>query len=307
MENTLNNIRNSIDKLKELNGENFNLGIDIICRALQKLKSILPVVEESKKVLKTEAQEMNDKIKRFDVLNKILTTSDKWPEAATSDLIINLSDEKALIENAGLILDELIPIKLSGKRFVEYYSRDGGWVQRMAAERGAISSLNSSNDIPKDIDVAYTFDCIEYQSNIKANLAKVYANLKPDGRYYFRCHNYFSRYSTRLYRKYNKAYLNLIFKPDELMSIYPDVNSHIQKHYGLDEGIYGEKGYDDLLTELGFKIIQKVPTYDALESLFMMDGVLERIKDNNPVLRECGKKEMVDILEIQFIDYILGK
>jgi len=294
------------------------VGLDTVAVALQKLKTKLfskevvePVVTQAPKV---ELPFDQTKLSNFAILKKIVQNTKHWPVATAINNIADLNNVSEMKSAAINILDMYVGEDLHKKLFLEYYPWSDGYLSNEARDRGAIAYLVGNLpprdgvqivNTPVSADVIVSFDSLDYVGGFKDKLTLLAKTMKPGSTFYLRCHNYFSRHATRLYRKYNIAYPHLLFTNKELKQLFPDHDQVATKHYGLEENIFGEALYDLVIKEAGFKVIDKNVSLEPLDSFFVLDAILQRIKAINPAVSGMTDDELKTLMELQFIDYCL--
>jgi hypothetical protein len=125
----------------------------------------------------------------------------------------------------------------------------------------------------------------------------------PNGRIYLRCHPWTSRHGTHLYKQLNRAYLHLVFDTDELFSM------------GLKETrtrnfLDPMTEYRKIIEEARLTISEEELVTHPVELFFTHEpAVLRRIKEQWKVSENkalaAGTQFPRDVLEIQFVDFIL--
>lgn len=315
-------VGNALQKLKAMYEadqlEQIAVGFDTVVTALQKLKA-MHFAEETVAESKPKSALPFDqyKLMNFDILKKIILNTNKWPQATSPVNIADLNNVEEMTASAENLLDMFVGEDLHGKNVLEYYPWAGGYISEVAKARGAANAfligattaragVQLIDNIEKTkADVIISFDVLEYEGKFKQKLAVLAKNMKPKSKFYLRCHHYFSRHATRLYRKHNFAYLHLLFTETELKSIFADYDTFKVHHYGLEENIIGEKAYDDAIASAGFKILDKNVSLEPLDSFFVLDSILQRVRTTVPEIASKSDDELKDLMELQFIDYCL--
>jgi SAM-dependent methyltransferase len=146
-------------------------------------------------------------------------------------------------------------------------------------------------------------DVLDHSSDPLAVLEQVKKIKGPNCKIIMRCHPWTSRHGTHVYKQVNKAFLHLVFTPDEIFAM------------GLKEQFAQQvldplSFYRDLIKQTELKIVKEDITTCPVEIFFTQnEEVMRRIKDKwktstDPELRN-GTKFPRDVLEIEFVDYWL--
>ena len=256
---------------------------------------------------------------------RMLAKSDSWPTAVPADLICDEKEDEKLNRAAG-ILNNLITEDLKDKKFLDYGCGEG----HVAFIAGSV--------IPTKISVGFDieahpwnfekFDKITLTSNFEQvlqlapfdvillndvfdhsknpiKLLEYAKKLKTPmtGKVFMRCHPFTSRHGTHLYKELNKAYLHLVFTEEELQVL------------GL-KGEFTMFSYDPLKTyrehiqAAGFTILKEEIVTHHIEMFFthrpqVLRRIKERMKKNKDAPLIDGDPFPREILEIQFVDYVL--
>ena len=257
---------------------------------------------------------------------RMLSKSDVWPEAVPKELICGDTEEEKLSRAAG-ILEEFINEELDHKSFLDFGCGEGHVAYVAANQKeikksvgydikdqdwGHFSSLNklkltnSWEDVKSSspFDVILVNDVLDHTRKPQDELAKIQSIKTPQtGKVFLRVHPWTSRHGTHLYKKLNKAYLQLVFSEEELVSM------------GLEEMntlkiIDPINSYKRMIKESGFSIIKEHITTQPIEMFFThTPEILRRIKSKwkNSEIPEFASGAIFprEILETQFIDFIL--
>jgi len=254
---------------------------------------------------------------------RLLAKSEKWPLAVPEDLICGEDEDHKLSRAAGIVHD-FIRTDLSDKKLLDFGCGEGH-VPYVAANLVGVKlamgydpseqnwshfedtvNLQFSTDFDEikkngPYDVILVNDVIDHADEnilIKANEVKA-----PNGRIYLRCHPWTSRHGTHLYKQLNRAYLHLVFDTDELFSM------------GLKETrtrnfLDPMTEYRKIIEEAGLTISEEELVTHPVELFFTHEpAVLRRIKEQWKVSENkalaAGTQFPRDVLEIQFVDFIL--
>jgi 2-polyprenyl-3-methyl-5-hydroxy-6-metoxy-1,4-benzoquinol methylase len=292
--------------------DKIQVALDKIIAAVTELKTIL--AGDTKKSL-TEAFDTLDKIK--DVLS-----TDKWPAAVHQNLICNPDSEEDKTERARGILELMIEEDLKGLKFLDIGCGEGHCAP-IAQEMGAGLSVGydiKANDhwnlVGKDnvvltdnydtvtqhgpYDEILLFDVLDHveQTDPTTLLTKAKSILKDNGKIYIRCHPWTSRHATHLYHDLNKAYLHLVFTPEELKQIVPAAkyelsNIHVTRPIAT---------YENMIKAAGLKVVHRRDITESAEPFFKTPTIADRI------LKSTNFTEFPSFqLSLQFLDFVLQK
>jgi 2-polyprenyl-3-methyl-5-hydroxy-6-metoxy-1,4-benzoquinol methylase len=247
---------------------------------------------------------------------RMLSKTDKWPEAIPGDIICSSEDEK--LARASGIINDYVTTDLTDKKFLDFGCAEGhipyiaaNLVGTKTAVGYDIQEYPEWDTFDKNKGLTFTnkFEIVKEQGPYDAILindiidhaidpVSVLNQAKevktPTGRIYLRCHPWTSRHGTHLYKELNKAYLHLVFTLDEL--------------YGMGlKGIETNKflnpleTYRKFIAEAGLKISKEEITTRQIEFFFTHEQpILRRIKE------QWGNANFPrEEMETQFIDYIL--
>lgn len=291
--------------------------IDGIINGLQSLKEVLG--ETNTPPASSLATHINNQLAiqslpspELEALKKALW-SDKWPEAVNANLICDISSDFDKIERARGIFELMIQQDIKKKKFLDYGCGEGH-VSKIALEYSpALSAgydikkqwtnaagclMTDSIDLlqqnkPYDVIMIYdVIDHIEKEHPIDL-LARVKSLLADDGRIYIRCHPVTSKHATHSYLTLNKAYIHLVFTPQELADITTDVVPNF--------GVVDPETYVKWFESVGLKVVNRRNTNDKIEPFFKITKIANKI---NCAL---GTVEFPDSLGVQFVDWCLSK
>ena len=148
------------------------------------------------------------------------------------------------------------------------------------------------------------FDVLDHLKGEKPvdALKKIRSVMDDKGLLYCYVHPFTSKHATHLYNKLNKAYLHLIFTPEELKQILPDFEG--EPNFGVK---YPLKEYAAIFMEAGFHgtgpgFSSKKEHIDPAERFFRRKIVADRISRNTGM---SGFPEYQ--LSVQGISYTLRK
>lgn len=253
--------------------------------------------------------------------------SDKWSQAANPRYICDPESEIDRVERGrGIIGLMLGDNELVGKKLLDIGCETGHAVVHAALEKGASKAVGYDikdygwNNLPKHDNLLFTlskdevakagpydaillFDVIDHVKNeTPHDLLKMAADLlAPDGRVYMRCHPWTSRHAHHNYLEINKAYIHLVFTPEELREIWPEAE---RKYYEPNIGVTTPFiSYGNLVRGAGLEIIGKAREIkENVDSFFKIPMIAQRIMANT------GHQSFPEFqLTIQFLDFTLRK
>jgi SAM-dependent methyltransferase len=249
--------------------------------------------------------------------------SPKWPEAVNPNLICNPESFDDKNERGRGIIEMCIEENLKDLKFLDYGCGEGHCAA-LSAEYNSTISIGYDPQ-PKDtwsnytarnnllftsdfnavkaagpFDVILLYDVIDHVVGESPEdvLAKVSSLLSPTGKIYMRTHPFISRHGPHLYHDLNKAYIHLVFTPDELRQLIPN-SKYREPCIGVTTPI---RTYEGFITKAGLKIMNKRDIQEKVEPFFKIPKIAERI------MRNLGVNSFPDFqMSLQFIDYILTK
>ncbi len=263
-----------------------------------------------------------DELNDFESLKEALM-SDRWPEAVNSSFICDPDSESDKIERGKGIIDLMVEEDLKNMRFLDFGCGDGHCAS-LSTEQNTMMSVgydikekanwnrfekkpnllltkdfnNVINNGPYDVIVLFdVIDHIEKEDPVVL-LRKVEKVLKPGGKVYARCHPFTSRHATHLYHQLNKAYVHLIFSPDEIRKLVP-TPKHEESNAGI---VFPMKTYSDYFAQAGLTIVSKRDITEKVETFFKIPRIAQKIMQTT---RTDQFPEFQ--LGLQFIDYVLTK
>jgi 2-polyprenyl-3-methyl-5-hydroxy-6-metoxy-1,4-benzoquinol methylase len=266
--------------------------------------------------------QIEEKMDSFESLKNALT-SNKWPEAVNPNLICNPNSSDDKMERGRGILEMFIEEDLKGLKFLDYGCGEGQCTS-------IATDLNTGVSVGYDIkandywsnypqkenlfyltdfekvkekgpyDVILLYDVIDHLVGEEpiAVLSKLNSILSPNGKIYMRTHPFVSRHGTHLYHDINKAYIHLVFTPDELKELIP-TSKYSEPSIGVTAPIMT---YDSFINGSGLKILNKRDITEKVEPFFKIPKIAERIMKN---LQKNNFPEFQ--MSLQFIDYVLAK
>ena len=316
IEAALNKIINGFVDLKEaLQTEENHQGVP------EQPKVSVQNVQPIEGVTENEIQSKSDG-EVFEMLKKAVFT-DKWPAAVNSNLVCDPNSETDKIERGKGIVELMVEEDLKDLKFLDigcgeghcaYISADYGttksvgydikantkWAEWTGKEN-SMFTVNWEEVVTNGpYDVIMIFDVLDHIENEtpKEMLEKAKSVLAEGGKIYMRCHPWVSRHATHLYHDLNKAYIHLVFTPQELKQLVPD-SKFEEPNIGVTFPI---KTYCDWIAETGLQVLNRRDITDKVEEFFKIPKIAERIItttkfDSFPEFQ----------LGIQFIDFVLKK
>lgn len=278
-----------------------------------------------------EENKENTPASDFEQLKNLLN-SDKWPPAVHPSLICNLSSEQDKQERAEGILDLIIDIHLENLTFLDFGCGEGHVINKCLDQNPKMAvgydvapserwdthrkgdNILFTTDWKKveesgPYNVILIYDVLDHmslpQAEVIEELKKIKKLLAPNGKIYVRTHPWSSRHATHLYHDLNKAFVHLVFTPEEL------------KELGYENGLFCReiihpiRTYNALFDGAGLKRAYGPQNLkENVEPFFVKNQLIaNRIKrnwkpsDNNDL--KTGKAFPTQQCEIQFVDYIL--
>lgn len=260
---------------------------------------------------------------------RMLAKSDVWPEAVPPDLLCG-EDEDSKLARASGIVQEFIKTDVSKKRFLDFGCGEGHVPYVVASIFDAefstgydVKEQNWSNlDKNREMknllltnqwedalekgpyDVILVNDVIDHSADPLKALNQIRLAKRPEiGKVYMRCHPWTSRHGTHLYKTLNRAYLHLVFTPDELYAMG-------LKEMATQPALAPLSFYRHLFRETGFTVVKEETVTQPVELFFTRNpALLRRIKEK---WRTSTNEELAtgvrfprEIMEIQFVDYML--
>jgi 2-polyprenyl-3-methyl-5-hydroxy-6-metoxy-1,4-benzoquinol methylase len=317
--NSLLTIKTQLDKFKD--------GLEVISNALTDLHSsidgyTMPAMNESDNNLMTAQSNLEDTSDNdFENLKKALL-SDKWPECVNSTIICDPKCEDDLIARGkGIVELMMFEGFKPGTKFLDYGCGDGyavtattnmtalsvgydikpqGWSKFADAPNLLLTSNFEEVKAKGPYDVILLYDVLDHLQleSPTAVLKKAASVLTDDGSIYMRVHPFTSRHATHHYTSINKAYIHLVFTPEELKQLIP-VDEYASENIGVT---YPVKTYPEFIAQAGLKIITDRRTTDTVEPFFRIPKIAERIMKNTK-MPQFPEFQM----SIQFLDYVLKK
>jgi 2-polyprenyl-3-methyl-5-hydroxy-6-metoxy-1,4-benzoquinol methylase len=295
-------------------------------KAKKLVKQLISGLQELDAVLNEDQgvqtlQALEEDLGSFELLKKALE-SDRWPEAVNSALICDPTNHSNKTQRARGIIDLTIEEDLTGLKFLDFGCGEGH-TTLYAAEKGAAVSVGYDHDNPawKDFvgmpnllltsnweeisatgpyDIIMLFDVLDHLTNEDpvTVLKRLGSLLKENGKIYVRCHPFSSRHATHLYHDLNKAYVHLVFTPQELKEIVPNPR-FAERNIGVTMPV---ATYSAWFEKAGLKVVNRVDFKENVEPFFKIPKIAERIMR---ISKYTNFPEFQ--MSIQFINFILAK
>lgn len=293
-------------------------------RALEHMTGFMRLLLEEE--LKNPPMPANERERITEITNlRLLAKTEKWPQAVPEDLICGEDEDQKLARAAGIVHD-FIKTDLTNQKFLDFGCGEGH-VPYVAANLIGVSNavgydiedqkwdhfdktpnLQFTQDfelVKKNgpYDTILVSDVIDHVEDIPAILKQIKEVKAEKAKIFMRCHPWTSRHGTHIYKQINKAYAHLIFDEDELYSL------------GIKETTTNKlldplTTYRKLISQAGLMIVNEEIITHPVELFFTHESsVLRRIKqrwvNSDNQLLATGKEFPRDILEIQFVDFLL--
>ena len=279
-----------------------------------------PEPETESEVKVQSVEPVSEDYDGFEQLKKSLESS-KWPEAVNPNLICDPNSEQDKIERGRGIIELMIEDDLKGLKFLDAGCGEGHCVS-LSTEYGTqisvgfdIKTYDSwSNFKKKDnfhlttdfeevkkhgpYDVITIFDVIDHIKGMEpvTFLQACKSVLASNGKIYMRCHPFVSRHATHLYHELNKAYVHLVFSPEELKQLMPN-SKYMEESIEVTRPM---STYGNFISDAGLKISNRRDITEKPEPFFKIPKIAERIMKHTKF-----DKFPEFQLSIQFIDYVL--
>lgn len=292
-------------------------------RALEHMTAFMRTMLDENLQVPSINENAQDALSEFTNL-RMLAKSDAWPIAVPQDMICG-DDEDSKFSRAAGIVHDFIKTELTNKSFLDFGCGEGHIPHLIANLIGSKKvcgfdtvsqhwdklkpipnlTLTTNYDEVKNLgpfDVILLNDVLDHAEDPFRVLEQVRDVKEPQtGKIFMRCHPWTSRTGTHLYKELNRAYLHLAFEEKELLNVM-----------GL-RGSFTNKIIDPLPTyrkaiqNAGFTILQEDIIRHPVELFFTTKNVvLRRIQETFAKKDPKFANEFPrDILEIQFVDYVL--
>jgi 2-polyprenyl-3-methyl-5-hydroxy-6-metoxy-1,4-benzoquinol methylase len=238
-----------------------------------------------------------------------LLLSEEWPEAASEFLFCNNEDDKT--ERAEGILD-YINEDLKDKTILDFGCGEG----HVALEAAKVSKKSIGYDIiktgildwenetnyllttdfkkiinKKPYDIIILYDVLDHVNNPIEILNKIKLLCHNETKIFVRCHSFMSRHGAHLYKKLNKAWIQVFFTEEELIKL--NLNPEITQKYFFP--VNTQKSW---FKQTEFKLISEDIIKTSIEPFFKRKELMARIPK---VFNEFPEWQMSQT----FNDYVL--
>lgn len=300
----LNVIKISVDKIEQIIGEVPSVdtkGIPVI-----DTKGILDEVNVPvPKKIAEDTRATKTKIKAFDL--DAIQYNDKWP-TAVPPYAISAESELGHRKRAKGVLDAVSLQHIEGN-FLDFGCGEG-YITAEAVKRGASKAVGFdivpnaaweglqseqvefTDDYEKlseaKFDVIFLYDVLDHSESPTEILSQIKEVLAEEGCVYVRCHPYTSKHATHVYKTINKAYLHFFASAEDLKSANPIFTQKI-----LDP----VKTYAEWFKD--FNVMSQNVIRESVNEFFLKPDMKRHIGEHGLDSRK------IDVLEIQFIDYVL--
>ena len=262
---------------------------------------------------------VNEDFDTFEALKEALF-SDRWPEAANPALMCDPNSEKDKKERGFGIIQMIVQEEIRGQKVLDFGCGEGHTACAVSTQSPKLCVAydiekfehwqNSENtiftndfsEVEKNApyDIVILFDVIDHLKNEDqiSVLRKIHSVLTDNGKVYMRCHPFTSRHATHLYQSLNKAYIHLVFTPEEIRQLIPEpVNAEI--NLGV---VTPFRSYKYFAQKAGFEIVSRQDITERVEPFFKTPTIAERIMKTTQ-MPEFPEYQM----GIQFLDMVLKK
>lgn len=253
-----------------------------------------------------------------------LLMSDKWPKSVEPEAICPADSEQDKIDRGvGLVKIHIGDDEIAGKKFLDFGCGEGHCV--LAAQDAQFSvgydtkshanwtTFKKDNNAfttnfqevvdkgPYDTILAYdVIDHLSVGTPVEA-LTQLRSVLADNGKILLHCHPFCSRHATHVYHDFNKAFAHLVFTPEELKSVKPNLSPCEEtSNAGV---VYPVKTYEGWIKEAGLKIASQSQTPEPVEAFFKTPEIAARIMKHFPNSERFPEFQ----LGICFIDFVLKK
>jgi 2-polyprenyl-3-methyl-5-hydroxy-6-metoxy-1,4-benzoquinol methylase len=295
-------------------------------RCLEHMTAFMRSLLDEEKKLPVRPETEWDRLAEYTEL-RLAAKSDVWPQAVPEDMICADDEENKLARAAGIIND-FIHEDLTGKKFLDYGCGEGhtayvasnlvgaklaigydsqpyNWKQYLGEPGLLFMTKWQYVKEQGPYDIILVNDVLDHSTNPRLILEQLRDVKTPEtGKVYMRCHPWASRHGTHLYKQLNRAYLHLVFTPEELVNMGLKETPAVPIYNPLET-------YRELIQDTGFKVLKEDLITHPVEMFFThRPAVLRRIKERfanskNPA-HASGEEFPRDVLEVQFVDYILA-
>ena len=286
-----------------MNNSEINNIIDQISGLLEKLKSCI------------------DPNTEFESLRKLLD-SDEWPHAAKEFLICSKDSVEEQSDRGRAVVEIMSIMKPISGNFLDYGCGAGYCSKYVASQKITtktigfdIKSQKEWNDAQGVVftdnwdevvkngpyDSILMFDVLDHLigENQVDVLKKIGNVLTQNGNILMRVHPWMSRHANHHYYTCNKAYIHLVFTPEEFEKILP---SSEFSEPSMKSGT-PIMTYDKIVKDAGLKFVGQ-----GRQSRLPVDQFFKRPEIVSRILKNTGHKDFPEFqMSLQFIDYLIVK
>lgn len=282
-------------------------------------QSVKPIIAAS---AITETIDPEPNLDKFEALKQALL-SDRWPEAVNPHLICSPESVADKQERGRGILELNIQEDMQNSRFLDFGCGEG-YCAMLSTDYGTTMSVGydikpnntwsgfaqkpnllltsdfSAVRANGPYDTILIFDVLDHviAQDPSTLLSMAREVLTDKGKIYMRTHPFTSRHATHLYHELNKAYVHLVFTPQELKLILPE-SKYEEPNIGVTTPIVT---YESYIKAAGLKIQHRRDIVEKLEPFFKIPKIAERI------IKHTNRSDFPSFqLTVQFLDYLLVK
>jgi len=253
--------------------------------------------------------------------------SNAWPHAVSPDMVCDPSSEEQKVERGKGIIELLVEENLQDLKFLDFGCGQGQTTFAAAENKAKIAvgfdtktfdnwqhytspNLMYVNNWQQVVDqgpydVILLFDVIDHVTDMSPVelLNKLKTVLDDNGKIYMRTHPYMSKHALHHYNDINKAFVHLVFTPEELNELVPSITtSKYVEDTPKEPVIYPLKSYKNMIDQAGLKVREFRETKDPVDPFFKTPIIASRI------MKHTGFTNFPEHqLNFCFIDYQLQK
>ena len=261
---------------------------------------------------------------------RLMAKSSEWPFAVPPDLICGEDDNSKINRATNIVQEFLKDFDLNDKKVLDFGTGEGyvpyvianlnqtklamgydiewqNWSEFFERNK-ALNNFGITDKFEEIImrgpyDIIILNDVLDHVKDPLETMQKIKDIKAEGGKIVMRCHPWTSRHGSHIYKQLNKAYLHLVFSSDELyaMGLKEMPTTKI-----LDPMSY----YRGIIDQMELKILKEEIINYPVDLFFSKhEEIMRRIKDKfssslDPDYQQ-GTKFPREILEIQFVDYVL--
>ena len=249
---------------------------------------------------------------------KDLMEIDCWPEAVPNFLSNGGVSDGDQINRANAVLDMMLDRSVENLNFLDFGCGEG-WIANEVVKRGVATSTgddlwtksnwvkfdkptftNLFSDLKSEYyDLIILYDVIDHCDNPLDVVDKIKSLLAPNGIVYVRCHPWISKHGSHVYKQgLNKSYIHLFLTYEELTENIDEPPLFVRRELNpLD-------AYQHWFND--FEISKERVIREELGEFFLVPDFKELVITEQELPEERHEKFFED-MEIQFVDYVLGK